>query len=109
MGPIVTQYEGNPKPGEIILETRLEANTSREAEGPGPVTLRQPTERRGGNARIDEEGPRMQANEPEPVVFGVAANATDDELHELAEVLVAALDQRAADHSLFRSGNDRRP
>jgi hypothetical protein len=29
--------------------------TSRGAEGPGPTTLRQPTERHGGNARNDEE------------------------------------------------------
>jgi len=29
--------------------------SSRGVEGPGPVTLRQPTERHGGNARFDEE------------------------------------------------------
>src|SRR5664280_3664362 len=29
--------------------------TSRGVEGPGPMTLRQPTDRHGGNARFDEE------------------------------------------------------
>jgi hypothetical protein len=29
--------------------------SSRAPEGPGPLTVRQPTERHGGNARIDEE------------------------------------------------------
>jgi hypothetical protein len=29
--------------------------SSRGVEGPGPLTLRQPTERHGGNARFDEE------------------------------------------------------
>src|SRR5664280_1549488 len=35
--------------------TVLSDDTSRGVEGPGPVTLRQPTERHGGNAGIDEE------------------------------------------------------
>ena len=33
----------------------LAVDTSRGVEGPGPLTLRQPTERHGGNAGIDEE------------------------------------------------------
>ena len=31
------------------------SDTSRGVEGPGPLTLRQPAARHGGNARIDEE------------------------------------------------------
>ena len=34
---------------------KVEGDTSRGVEGPGPKTLRQPTERHGGNAGIDEE------------------------------------------------------
>ena len=38
-------------------------------------------------------------NHPDhPVVFGIQADTTDEELDELAEVVVEALDQQAADH-----------
>jgi hypothetical protein len=33
----------------------LVTQSSRGVEGPGPLKLRQPTERHGGNARFDEE------------------------------------------------------
>ena len=37
------------------LSGRVSPDASRGIEGPGPKTLRQPTERHGGNAGIDEE------------------------------------------------------
>jgi hypothetical protein len=66
------------------------------------MTFRQPTERHGGNARNDEEVtmvmPSKVSNPCQPVVFEVLANATDEELDELAIVVVAELDAQAAEH-----------
>src|SRR5580658_6892491 len=39
-------------------------DTSRGVEGPGPMTLRQPTARHGGNAGIDEEVTIMAPKAP---------------------------------------------
>jgi len=66
------------------------------------MTLRQPTFGHGGNARFDEEVtmvmPNKVSNPRQPVVFDVLANATDEELDELAIVVVAELDAQAAEH-----------
>jgi hypothetical protein len=42
--------ERSGDPAHMMIE-----QSSRGVEGPGPMTLRQPTERHGGNARFDEE------------------------------------------------------
>ena len=62
---------------------------SRGAEGPGPVTLRQPTERHGGNARTDEEVVMETTSKrhylrPEP-------DASDVELETWAEEFVIGI------------------
>jgi hypothetical protein len=66
------------------------------------MTLRQPAFGHGGNAGIDEEvtmvKPNKVMNARQPVVFEVLANATDEELDELAIVVVAELDAQAAEH-----------
>jgi hypothetical protein len=66
------------------------------------MTLRQPTFGHGGNAGNDEEVtamvPEKVSNHRQPVVFDVLADATDEELDELAIVVVAELDAQAAEH-----------
>ena len=99
--PLPSRTQGKPdtKASADEPETKVVVDTSRGAEGPGLMTLRQPTERHGGNAGIDKEVTMTGEGETDrPVVFGVQANTTDEELEELAEVVVAALDQQAADH-----------
>jgi hypothetical protein len=66
------------------------------------MTLRQPTFGHGGNARFDEvtmAKPNKVINDRQPVVFDVLADATDEELDELAMVVVAKLDEQAAEHN----------
>ena len=43
------------RPSSSWHKSTIVTDTSRGVEGPGPTTLRQPTERHGGNARNDEE------------------------------------------------------
>jgi len=42
--------------------------------------------------------PKKVSNPRQPVVFNVLADATDEELDELAMVVVAELDAQAAEH-----------
>jgi hypothetical protein len=43
-----------------------------------------------------------------PAVFDVLANATDEELDEMAQVVVAELDRQAAEHDRANAKADRR-
>ncbi len=69
------------------------------------MTLRQPTAGHGSNAGIGEEVTVTAESETDhPVVFGIPADVTDEELRELAKVIVAAPDQQAADHRETETG-----
>ena len=66
------------------------------------MTLRQPTFGHRGNAGFDEEVtvvmPNNVSNSRQPIVFNVLANAADEQLDELAKIVVAELDRQAAEH-----------
>ena len=68
--------------------------SSRAPEGPGPLKVRQPTDRHGGNARTDEE--RTMAEEPfresTPKVYArPPVDGTDKEIEEWASYFVDAI------------------
>ena len=75
------------------------------------MTLRQPTFGHRGNAGFDEEVtvvmPNNVSNSRQPIVFNVLANATDDDLDELAIIVVAELDRQAAESQIGTSDSSR--
>jgi hypothetical protein len=67
----------------------VESDTSRGVEGPGPMTLRQPTERHGGNAGIDEEVAMTDLSSDERVAL-IQSNRTWSQLTEVARAVSVA-------------------
>src|SRR5664279_4934247 len=67
----------------------ISIDTSRGVEGPGPMMLRQPTERHGGNAGIDEEETMSEVS-LESRVAHIHSNRTWSPLEDVAKAVAVA-------------------